>query len=118
MAEAKELYYQNLFTVQGPLQPKPASVVAAAAIVPTTFLTIITGTTAVATITPPVEGAHLLAFLAAATNFAGFLTSGNIAHASLTNSTFWANKIVLMAYNPNTAKYHPLYPGPVAATNL
>jgi hypothetical protein len=117
MAEAKELYFQNLSTVHGPLQPKPVSIVAAATIAPTTFLTIITGTTAVATITPPVDGAHMLAIVAAATNFAGFLTSGNIAHASLTNSTFWANKMTLLVYNPLTAKYLPLYPGPVAATN-
>lgn len=80
---------------------------AATTIVPTTFLTFIAGTTAVAQITPPVTGAHMLAIVATSTNWAGMVTTGNILVASITNSVLWANKVSLLVYNPITAKYHP-----------
>jgi hypothetical protein len=106
---ANDLNFQNMSTVQNNLQPAPVTVAAAATISPTTFLTIVTGTTAIATITPPVTGTHMLAIVASATNFSGFLTTGNILLASLTNSTVWANRVSLFVYNPLTAKYHPTF---------
>lgn len=112
-----DLNFQDISTVQNNLQPGPVTITAAATIAPSTFLTKIAGTTAVATISPPVTGSHMLAFRATSTDFVGFVTTGNVALASLTNSTFWANKVVLMTYDPLTAKYYPTYPGPVAATN-
>ena len=113
-----DLNFQDISTVQNNLQPTPVTITAATTIAPTTFLTKVSGTTAVATITPPVTGCHMLAIEAVTTNFSGFVTSGNIAFASLTNSTFWANKITLLVYNPLTAKYIPLYGQSVSATNL
>jgi hypothetical protein len=104
-----DLNHQNIATVQNNLQPQPVTVVAAATIAPTTFLTIVTGVTAVATITPPVTGAHMLAIVLAATNSAGFVTTGNVLVASVTNSELWADKVNLFVYNPITAKYHPSY---------
>ena len=104
-----DLEFQNISTVQSNLQPKPVTIVAAATIAPTTFLTLVSGTTAVATITPPVTGAHMLAIVASATNFSGFVTTGNVLVASVTNSELWANKVNLFVYNPATAKYHPNY---------
>lgn len=104
-----DLDFQQFSTVQSLLQPKPVTMAAALAITPTTFLTIVTGTTAIATITPPVSGSHMLAIVATATNFSGFTTAGNIAVASLTNSTVWDNKLSLFVWNPLTNKYHPNY---------
>lgn len=104
-----DLNHQNIASVQSKLQPGPVTVAAAATINPSTFLTIVTGTTAIATITPPVTGSHLLAVVVAVTNFSGFLTTGNILVASITNSTVWSNKVNLFVYNPLTAKYHPQY---------
>jgi len=104
-----DLYFQNLSTVQSKAQPGPVTIAAAATIAPTTFLTIVSGTTAIATITPPVTGSHMLAIVVSVTNFSGFLTTGNILVASITNSTVWANKTNLFVYNPLTGKYHPNY---------
>lgn len=111
-----DLNFQNLVPTQssGVVQ-QPLTIVAAATIAPQTFLTIISGTTAIATITPPIQGSHLLAIVASTTNFSGFLTTGNILVASLTNSTTWANKLNLFVYNPITGKYHPRYA--VSTTN-
>lgn len=106
---ADDLYFQNISTVQSKQQPGPVTVTAAATITPTTFLTIVSGTTAIATITPPVTGTHMLAIVISVTNFSGFLTTGNILVASITNSTMWQNKVNLFVYNPLTAKYHPNY---------
>lgn len=115
MPESKDLMFQNLSTVQNKSQQSPLTFVAAATIAPQTFLSLVTGTTAVTTITPPIDGQHMLAIATVTTNFSGFTTTGNIAAASLTNSTVWANKVSLFIFNPNTAKYHPLYA--VATTN-
>jgi hypothetical protein len=104
-----DLNFQNISTVQNKLQPKPVTFVAAATVAPTTFLSFIAGTTALATITPPVTGAHLLAIVATATNWAGAVTTGNILVASVTNSTLWQNKLNLFVYDPISAKYYPSY---------
>lgn len=104
-----DLYFQNISTVQNSQQPGPRTVTAAATIAPTSFITIVTGTTGIATITPPVTGQHLLAIVISTTNFSGFLTTGNILVASVTDSTLWSNKLNLFAYNPLTAKYYPSF---------
>jgi hypothetical protein len=104
-----DLNFQDISTVQSGLQPKPVTITAAATIAPTTFLTFIAGTTAIATITPPVTGAHMLAIVATSTNWAGAVTTGNILVASVTNSELWANKLSLFVYNPLNGKYYPNY---------
>jgi hypothetical protein len=109
------LSFQQLSTVQSPVQQQPLTITAAATIAPQTFLTIVSGTVAIATITPPIQGSHMLAIVATSTNFSGFVTTGNILVASLTNSTVWANKLSLFVYNPITGKYHPRYA--VTSTN-
>lgn len=109
MAVSPDIAFQQLSTVQNKLSQAPVTFTAAATIAPTTFLTLITGTTAVTTITPPIDGQHLLCVQLNTTNFSGFTTTGNINNASLTNSTVWTNKINFFVYNPNTAKYTALY---------
>jgi hypothetical protein len=94
--------FQQLSTVQSNLQPTPKTIAAAATITPDTFLTLVTGTTALATITPPVAGTHMLALSFTATNPSAFTTTGNILTAS-TPATNGA--ITFMIYNPITGKY-------------
>lgn len=104
-----DLNWQNVSPTKNKLQTLTVTQASAAIIRPTSFLTILTGTTAVATIDPPVSGEHLLAIVASATNFGGFTAAGNIILASITNSTVWANRVSLFVYNPVTGKYHPSY---------
>lgn len=104
-----DLDFQNISTVQSKLQPQPVTFTAAATIAPSTFLTFVAGVTAIATITPPVTGAHLLAIVLTSTNSAGFVTTGNILVASVTNSELWQNKLNLFVYNPTNGKYYPNY---------
>src|SRR6187399_2644515 len=109
MSVAQSLYFQNFSSVQGENQPQPNTVTAAATIAPSHGLTAITGTTAVVTITPPQQGYHMLALLPLTTNFSGFTAAGNIAVASITNSTTWGTRVSLFFYDPRTAKYYPVY---------
>jgi hypothetical protein len=96
--------FQNLSTVQSNLQPKPVTMAAATTIAPSTFLTLITGTTAVNNITPPVTGTHLLALIFTATNPGAFGTTGNIDVTGITTPGT-ANRVTFLVYNPNSAKY-------------
>jgi hypothetical protein len=104
-----DLLFQNIQPTQSLQQPAPVTFTAAATIAPTTFLSYITGTTALATITPPVSGTHLLAIVAKTTNWLGVLTTGNVLVASITNGTTWQNKVSFFVYDPATAKYMPTY---------
>lgn len=97
-----DLEFQNLSTVNNQLQPKPRTITAAATIAPTTFLTFLTGATAVATITPPVTGAHMLCVVATLTT-STTVTTGNIAAAVALGQ----NIATMLVYDPLTAKYYP-----------
>lgn len=102
-----DLNFQNFSTVQSAQTPTlPNTMAMAATIAPTNFLTFLTGTVPVATITPPVTGAHMLAFIATtAATTAVTVTTGNIILAS----TWVANKVLYMTYDPSSAKYYPSY---------
>ena len=95
-----DLNFQDISTVLSKLQPLPVTITAAATIVPKTFLTILSGNTAVATITPPVTGTHMLAIMAGTTT--GFTTGGNISGATTTV----ASRVYLFVYNPIAATYY------------
>ena len=101
-----DLLFQNFSTVQSSLQPTPVTIASAATITPTTALTIVTGTTQLVTITPPVSGFHIL-FLVFPDAMGAFATSGNI----LVAADPGVNIPVMMLYNPATGKYTP---GPVS----
>jgi hypothetical protein len=96
----KDSDFQDLSTVHSGLQPTPMRVTAAATIAPSTFLTIVTGNTAIATITPPVAGAHMLAIMPGTTT--GFTTGGNVAGATTTV----ASRVYLFVYDPVYASYY------------
>jgi len=80
----------------------PVTLASAATIAPTSFLTILTGNTAVVNITPPVTHAHMLAVMFAGT--AGVTAAGNIATAKASV----LGEAMLLIYNPSAAKYVPV----------
>lgn len=104
-----EQNWQNYTPTQSRMNNQPSSFTAAATIAPRNFLSFITGTTALATITPPLPGVHTLAIVAVTTNWAGCVTTGNIILASITNGTTWTSKVNLFVYNPINGKYYPNY---------
>jgi len=91
---SSDLTFQSLSTVQDLKQPVPVTITAAATITPSTFLTVLTGNTAVATITPPITGTHMLAVVPGTTT--GFTTGGNIVGGTTTVS----GRAYLLVYNP------------------
>lgn len=97
-----DLNFQDLSTVANSAQPKPVTIASAATVAPSTFLSFISGTTAIATITPPVSGAHMLLFVFTTTTPAAFTTTGNI-KAVATPAT---NLPVMLVYNPVEGKYY------------
>lgn len=101
-----DIDYAQISTVQSGLQPQPVTMAASTTIAPTTFLTFITGTTAVNTITPPVTGTHMLALAFTTTNPGAFGTTGNIDVTGVT-TPLTNSRITFMIYNPVTRKYFP-----------
>ena len=95
-----DLLFQDISTVQSNKNALPATVASAATIAPKTFLTILSGTVAIATITPPVTGTHMIAILAAATE-AAYTTSGNIVGLTTASTT----QPSLFIYNPISGVY-------------
>jgi hypothetical protein len=90
------------WAVLSPYTGSPATLASAATIAPSTFLTVLTGNTAVVTITPPVTHAHMLALQFA--GVAGVTAAGNI----LTAKASIAGMVILFVFNPNTQKYVPV----------
>lgn len=101
-----DLEFQNLSTVQNKAMMGVRTIASAAIIAPTTALTIVTGTTQLVTITPPVTGFHIL-WLQFPDAMGAMATSGNI----LVAADPGVNIPVAMFYNPYTEKYTP---GPVS----
>jgi hypothetical protein len=97
-----DLNFQDLSTVQSAAQPKPATIASAATVAPATFISFISGTTAIATITPPVTGSHLLIFIFTTTTPVAFTTTGNVKYVA----TPTTNLPMFLVYNPIEAKYY------------
>lgn len=98
-----DLNFQNLSTVQDQLQPMPVTLASATTIAPATFLTFVSGTTDIKTITPPVTGTHLLTMVFTDSSPGDVLTTGNIL---IGTTTVAQNSIVLFVYDPTQAKYY------------
>jgi hypothetical protein len=94
--------WQQLTPTQGPTSPKPVTIASANVIAPTTFLTVLTGNVVIKTITPPVDFGHMLAIQFA--GIAGVDATGNI----LTLKASVVGEVMLLVYNPLTAKYVPV----------
>lgn len=101
-----DLLFQNLSTVQSEQQPRPVTMAAAATITPTTFLTFLTGTTQVANITPPVTGSCLIGLVFTNANPGAFTGAGNVQSTKDPAQ----NELVLLAYDPVTAKWYVCNP--------
>ena len=80
----------------------PVTTPAAATLVPTTFLTILTGNVAITSITPPVPHSHMLAIQFAGT--AGITAGNNIG----TTKASVVGEVMLLVYNTQAAKYYPV----------
>jgi hypothetical protein len=96
-----DLQFQDISTVASPAQLRPPTIASAATIAPQTFLSLISGTVAVATITPPVSGAHLLCLIFTTTTPTAFTTTGNI----LAVATPTTNLPVFLVFDPGQNKY-------------
>ena len=97
-----DLNFQDFSTVQNSLQPKPPTIASATTIAPTCLHCFVSGTLQVATITPPVSGAHLL-FLTWTNGSPGTtLTTGNILTAVVPTQ----NIPSCFLYDPAQAKYY------------
>ena len=94
--------WAQISPTQGPTSPKPGTLASAAVISPTTFLTILTGNVAIATINPPVPHGHMLAIQFAGT--AGVNNTGNV----LTTTASVVGQCMLLVYNPSSGKYVPV----------
>lgn len=92
----------QLGTVASEIMPQPVTIASAATVAPTTFLTFISGTTAIATVTPPANGAHLLCMIFTTTTPVAFTTTGNIKAVA----TPTQNVPCFLVYNPIEAKYY------------
>jgi len=97
-----DLLSANFSTVQSLQNQPPTTLAAAATIAPSSFQTFITGTTNVATITPPVTGQHMLVLIFTDNSPGQITTTGNVL---LGSTTITKNIPVLLFYNPITAKY-------------
>jgi hypothetical protein len=99
-----DLLHHNLLPVGSALSVPPRTIASAATIAPDSFLTRITGTTPITTITPPVTGHHMLALVFTTGATANAInTGGNIAAAW----TSVADRPILLIYDPRTALYYP-----------
>lgn len=96
-----DLNFQDISTVQSNIQPKPVTMASATVIAPTTFLTKLTGAVAIATITPPITGCHMLA-LVSVDGAIVIGTGGNV----LVGYTTVINRPILMIYDPVQGKYY------------
>lgn len=104
MTVSPDLLFQNLSTVQSNQQPLPPSLASAADMEDSiqNFMTIITGTTAIATIDPIVTGVHMICLVFTNANPGGVTTGGNIL-----NAVDPAQYVpVFLIYNPIAAKWY------------
>lgn len=102
---SKDYIFQRLSTVQDDHQASPKTIASATDITATpieTFISIITGTAAIATIPPPVSGQHMLVLIFTNSNPGGVTTGGNVNGA--VDPAQYAP--VLLFYNPINGLYY------------
>jgi hypothetical protein len=99
---SKDLLAQDFCTFQVENQPKPPTIASAATIVPVHGLTVVSGVVAIANITPPLDGFHVLWFIPTGA-LPAFLLTGNVVNAGAVST---ANVPFAAVYNPVTKKYH------------
>jgi hypothetical protein len=100
---SQDEFFQNLSTVQSNQQPMPNTLASAATIAPSTFLTKISGTTDIATITPPATGTHMIALVFTNATPPDILTTGNVLVGT---TTLTQNVPVFLIYDPVDEVYY------------
>ena len=78
----------------------PNTIASAATLAPGLGITVLTGNTAITTITAPITGPHIICIVFAGT--AGITAGNNIANTKASV----AGEAMLLVYNTLTAKYH------------
>lgn len=101
MSVSTDLIAQNFATNQGSQNVKPNTLASATTIAPSSLITYVTGTLQVGTITPPLEGQHMLVLIFSDAAPGTMLTTGNINNAIVPTQ----NLPTLLFYDPLTAKY-------------
>lgn len=97
-----DLQVADLETAQSDKQPTPPTIASAATISPNTFLSFISGTVAIATITPPVTGMSMIMLIFTAATPVAFTTTGNIKAVA----TPTQNIPMLATWNPTENKWY------------
>ena len=98
-----DLLAQNIAQVQTNAQPFPNTIASTTTIAPSSYITFVSGTIDVATVTPWVTGQHSIALIFTDATPGDLLTTGNI----LVGSTVLAQNVpVVLYYDPNQAKYY------------
>jgi hypothetical protein len=100
---AADLSAQNFSPFQTNQQPLPVTIAAAATIAPSGWLTFISGTTNIATITAPLSGVATIALIFTNGSPGQLLTTGNI---SVGSTTITQNVLNILTYDPITAKWY------------
>lgn len=102
----EDFLFQALSTVQSDKQLTPKRIASAATIAPDTFLTFVSGVVQVADITPPIDNMHLLALVFTDADPGAFTGAGNV----LSTKDPAQNELVLLCYDPVSAKYYVCNP--------
>ena len=97
-----DLMHADLETVQSIQNKAPVTIASTTTIAPSTFITFVSGNTAIATLTPPATGAHMLCLIHTHATPVAYTTAGNI-NAIATPTT---GIPLLAVYDPLTAKYY------------
>lgn len=96
-------YPNDFYTAQSEQQLSAATIASAATIVPTGFLTFVTGTVAVANVTPPNEGGlTLIALVFTNANPSAFTGAGNVQSTKDPAQ----NELVLMVWDTLSNKWY------------
>ena len=101
MVAANELNAYKFDTFQSKLGPTPSTIASAATIAPDSLITYVTGTTQVGTVTPPLDGQHMLILVFTNAAPGTFLTSGNVLNAIVPTQ----NLPTFLFYDPAQKKY-------------
>lgn len=108
---AQDINAWDFNPVQTEQQLGPVTIASAATIAPKSFVTIVTGSAAIANITPPLPGVHMLALIAAVGAAFTMTAAGNIAVA--VNAAV-AETVTLLVYDPVGKLYYPMKSGAIA----
>lgn len=98
-----DLLGANLATVQSSQQPTPVTIASTTTIAPSTFITFVSGTIDINTVTPYVTGSHMIALIFTSATPGDLLTTGNIVAGSTTLAQYVP---VFLIYDPIGAEYY------------